>query len=169
MQAYTSHGLPVYFRQKREYSEITAEVCVMAMQLELFRSAWAVRFRVVAERIWRNPWFGWLLIGASASWYAWWCFHIPSPAKAATVLGFIAAVMVFRGEPDGVEKFFWTIVLFSFLLLEIKAIDHKDHLDELARQNAEARETKSFGDIGEGINKQSRQISTAWHSRDHDG
>jgi hypothetical protein len=129
----------------------------MAMQLELFRSPWAVKFRVMAGRLWKNPWFGWFLIGAFASWYAWWCFQIPSPAKAATVLGFIAAVMVFRGEPEGFEKFFWTIVLFAFLLLEIRAIDHKDHLDELARQSAETRETKSFSEIGEGINKQSRQ------------
>jgi hypothetical protein len=115
----------------------------MATQLEMFRSSWAVHVRLMAERIWKKSWFGWLLIGASASWYAWWCFHIPSPAKAATVLGFIAAVMVFRSEPGGIEKFFWTIVLFSFLLLEIKAIDQKDHLDEVARQTTESKEREA--------------------------
>jgi hypothetical protein len=133
------------------------EVCGMALQLELFQSAQAIRLRIVAERIWKNPWFGWFLISTFSVWYAWWCFHIPSPAKAATVLGFIAAIMVFRGEPEGYEKFFWTIVLFSFLLLELKAIDHKDHVDEDTRHATEVREAKSFSDIGEGINKQSRQ------------
>jgi len=128
----------------------------MARQSELFRPTWMVTIRIMAEQFWKNPWFGWGLIGLFAVWYATWCFHIPSPAKAATVLGFIAAIMVFRGEPGGIEKFFWTIVLFSFLLLEIKAIDHKDYLDEVSRQMAEVRETKSFDDIGRGINNQSR-------------
>ncbi len=111
----------------------------------------------MAQSVWNNRWFGWVMIGAFSLWYAWWCFHIPSPAKAATVLAVIAAIMAYRGEPEGFEKLFWTLVLFAFLFVELRAIDHKDQLDEIARQSAQASEAKHFSDIGEGIKKQSRQ------------
>jgi hypothetical protein len=126
------------------------------MQLELFRSQHVARLRAVrmaAQSVWKNPWFGWLLILGFAIWYAWWALPIPSPAKAATVLGVIAAIMALRGDPEGYEKMFWIIVLFAFLFMEIKAIDHKEREDESLRQAQRAEESRQFQQIGDGIQK----------------
>lgn len=125
----------------------------MLRQLEMFRSALAVQLRTKAKSIWKNPWFGWLMIVGFSLWYLWWGYNIPSPAKAATVLGFIAAVMALRGEPEGFEKMFWTIVLFAFLFMELKAIDRKDQDDELARKTQRTEEAEQFKRIGIGIQR----------------
>jgi len=134
----------------------------MATQLELFSSPRVVHVRLVAQSIWKNSWFGWLMIGAFVLWYAWWCFHVPSPAKAATVLAVIAAIMAYRGEPEGFEKLFWTIVLFAFLFMELKAIDHKESSDEIQRSAARTQEAKNFETIGEGISAQISQSQQAF-------
>lgn len=91
------------------------------------------------------------MIGAFSLWYARWCYNLPSPAKAATVLAVIAAIMSYRGEPEGFEKMFWTLVLFAFLFVELRAIDHKDQFDELARQGQERIEENNFRLVGRGI------------------
>jgi hypothetical protein len=123
----------------------------MAMQLELFRSPAMVRTRLVAQSIWKNRWFGWVIIAVFALWYLWWCFHIPSPAKAATVLAVIAAIMAYRGEPEGFEKLFWTLVLFAFLLVELTAIDRKEYAEKLAHDADVKKQDSQFTDIGTGI------------------
>lgn len=132
----------------------------MPIQLEFFYSPWAIRVRSMAQSIWKNRWFGWLMIGGFALWYAWWSYNIPSPAKAASVLAVIAAIMPFRGEPEGFEKFFWTIVLFAFLFMELRAIDHKEHVDEVQRQIARTQEAINFNAIGTGITAAINQSQT---------
>jgi hypothetical protein len=127
------------------------EVWAMATQLELFHSPQVVRLRLVAQSIWKNRWFGWVMIDAFSLWYAWWCFNLPSPAKAATVLAVIAAIMAYRGEPEGFEKLFWTLVLFAFLFVELRAIDYKEFLDKQTQAITKAAEDKQFTDIGTGI------------------
>jgi hypothetical protein len=94
----------------------------MPVQLELFTSPRIVRARILAQSIWKNRWFGWVMIALFSLGYLWWCFHIPSPAKAATVLAVIAAIMAYRGEPEGFEKLFWMLVLFGFLFVELHVL-----------------------------------------------
>ena len=125
----------------------------MARQLELFQSYRAVWLRTLAQSVWHHRWFGWVMIIGFSAWYTWWGYHIPSPAKAATLLAVIAAIMAYRGEPEGFEKLFWTIVLFAFLFMELSAIDHKEKIDEETRQESRIEEAKAFEKIGQGIQK----------------
>jgi len=129
----------------------SVEVSNVATQLEFFDSPMAIRVRLMAQSIWKNYWFGWVTILSFSIWYAWWCYHIPSPAKAATLLAVIAAIMAYRAEPEGFEKLFWTLVLFGFLFLELHAIDHKEILDAQERHSTQMEEQNNFRRIGTGI------------------
>ena len=93
------------------------------------------------------------MMGGFAIWYLWWCYHIPLPTEAATVLAVIAAIMAYRGEPEGFEKMFWTIVLFAFLFLELHAIQHKDAIDQQSNKAAQEGAEAHFRDIGKGITR----------------
>lgn len=123
----------------------------MARQLELFSTPLAVKTEIGLRRLWKNRWFWWGMLGLFWLWYLYWCYHIPSPSKAATVLGVVAAVMALRGEPDAIEKFFWVGILFLFLLLELRAIDHKEYLDKIAHDTEVAQQNEHFSNIGESI------------------
>ena len=110
-----------------------------------------MRARLVAEAIWRSRWFGWVMIGIFLLWYAWWWCHIPSPAKAATVLAVIASIMAYRVEPGDFEKLAWTVVLFAFLFMELRAIDYREDQEKIAHDAEVLRQAQEFSAIGTSI------------------
>jgi hypothetical protein len=113
----------------------------MYRQFELFGLRWAIRLRSIANDIWKSHYFGWALISCSGLGYLYWSSHVPSPGEAVAALAVLAAIMTFRGEIGGLEKFFWMLVLFAFLFMELRAID-KDRAD-YAREQGKIKAEKS--------------------------
>lgn len=100
----------------------------------------------------------------------WLFFRLPAPGIAVALLGAVAALMALRGEIRGREKILWIMVVFSLLVVEIRAIQ-KDRA-EAAREQAIARATEieNFRKIGQGltgeINESRRQFHTTMQSTD---
>ena len=137
-----------------------------------------VRFRLVAlhlaivvrdksEAVWARRAFGmWLIfVGMFASaCLLWW---VPSPGIGVAIMGIVAALMTARKDPSGWEKAGWTFMMFALLLVEILAIrkDRREHDEQIARVlqeevSARAEAKEKFGEIGNGINEQSRKSET---------
>jgi hypothetical protein len=123
----------------------------MYRQPELFAISWGRKLRQGADVIWRHWLTGWVLIACSGLLYLFWAYNIPSPGKAVAALAVIAAVMTFRGEIGGLEKFFWMIILFAFLFMELRAIDRDRAIYAKEQEKARKEEATAFGTIGDGI------------------
>jgi hypothetical protein len=89
--------------------------------------------RVWLDSAWKSPWMGVLLLVCSWATATYWLFCTPSPGKSVGALAVVATVMTLRGELSGIEKTFLTLVLFVFVLIEIRAID-KDRADNEQKQ-----------------------------------
>jgi hypothetical protein len=139
----------------------------MAIVLRKARLAalqWAGKMRSFAEGTWGNRWFGWFLI---------WCFGVaylclsspvPSPGKAAVLIAIAAAVMTFRGELGAWERFVWMLVLFSFLFMELKAID-KDRADSAREESVRRQhENEEFNRIASGLEQSLSQSHTQFNT-----
>jgi hypothetical protein len=66
-------------------------------------------------------------------------------------LAVIAGIMAYRGDPEGFEKLFWTVILFSFLFTEIRAIDNREWHDKQEHEVEMRKEERHFREIGAGI------------------
>lgn len=62
-----------------------------------------------------------------------------------------AGLMALRSEMKGREKWLWTMVLFTFAWIEIRAINHDRQVSEGQREKVITEEREHFTDIGEGI------------------
>src|ERR1700674_4483680 len=80
------------------------------------------------ESRWKRQQSGWELILCFICLLAFWHWDIPAPGKAVAALALAAAIMSFRTDLRGLEKFFWLSLLIAFLWLEFTAID-KDRDD----------------------------------------
>src|SRR5258708_3564271 len=113
---------------------------VMDQQIELFALRWRIKVRSFVNDVWRNQVFGISAILLSATLCVYWSWRTPSPGKAVAAMAVAAAVMTFRGEIGGLEKFFWMVVLFAFLFLELRAIDRDRAI--YASEQAEVRKAE---------------------------
>jgi hypothetical protein len=98
-----------------------------------------------AKAIWNSWQVSFALWLASASSCLWFWFH-PSTGAAIAVLGAVAAIMSIR-EIGPREKFFWMVVIFGLLSVELRSIKN----DDAERAAEREKETKAFTDIGTGI------------------
>lgn len=121
----------------------------MSRQMEAFKSRLVASVRTSTQSLW-NRW-GLVTIVAFTLWCLRWEFHIPSPAKAATVLAVLSAIMALSGDANRFEKVTWVFLLFAYLIVELTAIDYKDYQDEDLRRKQRAEEGRNFKRIGEGI------------------
>ena len=112
----------------------------------------------VADSLWNSGRTGVPLILLFAALFTFWQFYIPSPGKAVGALAVAAAIMTFRREPTGLEKFGWMTILFGFLFIEVRAIDkdrennQRDQIEALKRQEqhfseARTRQDKHFSGV----------------------
>ena len=97
--------------------------------------------RVVGD-VWRKKWFGYFLIAGAAALGGLWVWHVPPAGYAVTAMAGIASVMALRADMGGSEKWFWLFVLFMYVGVEIKSINHD------RREQA-----TTFRAIGEGITR----------------
>jgi hypothetical protein len=108
-----------------------------------------------------------MLLAAFSSVYLYWRWNTPTPGKSVAMLAAAAAVITFRAEMKGGEKFLWSLLLIGFLVMEFTSID-KDHQQQ-AQVLKEERER--FGEIGRGIDatiKQSEQGFAATTQRSNE-
>src|SRR4051812_7761496 len=112
---------------------------------------WWLKIRAWFEGVWRRPWFGWLLIVAFALLYFYWRAQIPSPGKAVAALAALAALLAFRPEAGGFEKFVCMVVIIAFLLLEFRSIDYERKETTAKESAARAEEARQFKEIGRDI------------------
>src|SRR5437763_1802081 len=77
----------------------------------------------------------WLIL--FTAWLLHWWWHVPTPGKAIAVFGFAAGARAVLGEMAAWQKLLWLLVLFTFLPLELRAID-KDRA-EYAKEQADVR------------------------------
>jgi hypothetical protein len=142
---HSASDVPIVFRNVRR------EGVAMYRQIELLGLRCVISLRSLADNMWRSRRFGLMLIFVAGVGYLYWSYHIPSPGKAVAALAVVAAVMTFRGELSGLEKFFWTLVLFAFLFVELRAID-KDRATYASEQKEiRGKEAEQFNAIGEEI------------------
>lgn len=88
----------------------------------------------LAEKLWKKQWFGWMLVAIFGFVWACWRFiRIPAPGKSVAMLAAAAAVMTFRENMHGREKFVWCLVLIGFLTMEFQSID-RDRNEALRTQ-----------------------------------
>jgi len=77
------------------------------------------------QGFWENPWTGRLLCFVLAVIWFWFGWHTPSAGKAGVVLGVAAAIMGSLWTNLGyLAKGIWLLLLFGFLLVEMRAIDN---------------------------------------------
>ena len=81
------------------------------------------------EQVWKNAWFGYLLIAVSVSVALWLVWHLPPPGFAIGALAVVAGVMALRPDMGGWEKWFFFVLLLAFMVIEIRAIT-KDRQDQ---------------------------------------
>jgi hypothetical protein len=82
--------------------------------------------------------------------WVYWHLCVPSPGKAVAMLAVVAAVMSIR-DLSGFAKVCWVVLLFGFLLIEVKSIDN-DRAEHDRRQAELIKEEREhFGEIGRGI------------------
>ena len=83
-----------------------------------------------------------------------WMLHLPASGKAVAWLGAVAVFLALRGEISqirGSEKVLWTLIVFSLLYIEIRAID-KDRATVAQEQERDrAEQNKRFSEIAGGI------------------
>jgi len=122
-----------------------------------------VGIKYFVEDIWKKASLGYLLIAVAVAVCIRWYFHIPPPSYSVTFMAVAAGLMALRPEMGGREKWLWTLVLFAFAVVEIRAINH-DRNESEARQESFIKEQRQhFSDIGDGIKgalDQSDRIST---------
>jgi hypothetical protein len=114
------------------------------VQFRLLAWRWKIQVQEFSEQIWRSSKFGLSVILAGSLLYLYWAFHIPSPGKAVAALAVAAAIMTFRGEIGGLEKFFWMAMLFVFLFMELRAIDHDRAIYSAEQVKARREEAAAF-------------------------
>ena len=95
------------------------------------------------DTLWKSK-FGWILIPSSLLGACWSLFHLPAAGKAIAALAAVVAAMSLRIEMSGRERTAWTVVVFAFVVIELRAID-KDRVD------ADERQTKALTDQAEGF------------------
>jgi hypothetical protein len=135
--------------KKVSSQHIPAPSLIRRIYVLVFR--WCVESRSWFESVWRRQWFGWLLILAFVLLYILWARHIPSPGKSVAALAALAALMAFRSEAGGFEKFVCMLVLIAFLLLEFQSID-QERLEAAYKEGViRDAETKHFAEIAQGI------------------
>ncbi len=131
--------------------------------LRLVLLRWKMESRAWLEAVWDGRWFGIALTSICVAVCIYLQWNIPGPGVSVAVMGVAAALMTARAKASGAEKAVWMLIITSLLLSEVLAIrkDRREHDDQLARilsEEVQARgESKiKFGEIGEGINNQSR-------------
>src|ERR1700733_10989743 len=129
----------------------------MAEQWEMFASDRMSRIRVRADQFWKSSVSGLVILGIAALVFGYWSWHIPSPGKAVPALAVLAAIMTFRADVGGLEKFVWMGVLFAFLFLELRAInkDRKEFLQE--QESARKEDHRAFQLIADEIKDNIKQ------------
>jgi len=83
-----------------------------------------VRFRYLVEDVWKGVALGYLLIAVAVALCIHWYFHIPPPSYSVTLMAVAAGLMAMRPEMTGRERWLWTVVLFAFAIVELRAINH---------------------------------------------
>jgi hypothetical protein len=101
--------------------------------------------------MWRKSWFGYFLVVIAVAFAVWWYFRVPPPGYSVTAMGVAAGIMALRAEISGREKWLWTLILFAFALVEIRAISHDRTVHDKEQAATRAREAQNFSDIGQGI------------------
>jgi hypothetical protein len=76
-----------------------------------------------------------------------WLWHVPTAGYAITAMAGIASIMALRPDMRGREKFLWLFVLFVYMGVEIRAINH-DQIDRNAKFEAIADGLKKAIETG---------------------
>ncbi len=106
--------------------------------------------RDFVEDVWKRPSVGYFLVAVAVAVCIRWYFHIPPPTYSVTFMAVAAGLMALRPEMKGREKWLWTMVLFLFAWIEIRAINH-DRSDSENRQTIFIGEQREhFSEIGDG-------------------
>ncbi len=87
----------------------------------MVRNRMSVWFHLV-EDIWKKAIMGYFLVVIAVAICVYWYFHIPPPSYSVTFMAVAAGLMALRPKMGGGEKWLWTLVLFSFAGIEIRAI-----------------------------------------------
>jgi hypothetical protein len=113
---------------------------------------WPENWRSIAATntdFYRNVWNSWqaavILWIAALGACVWFWFH-PSTGAAIAVLGAIAAAMSIR-DIGPREKFFWLVVVFGLLFVELRSIRRDDE----DRKDTRTKEMQNFQTIADGI------------------
>jgi len=134
----------------------TALVCVIILcvwgllvldqMLPVIRRLAGVRLLSRIERVWRAPWFGYLLIGvATCIFWRFWS-HLPPSGYATAAMAVAAVVIAMRTGMRGREKWLWFAILLAFWAVEIRAIK-----EDRRKQNG------AFQEIADGLKAQMLQ------------
>ena len=120
-------------------------MCLMAIR------QWTIVTRTKTEEMWRKSSFGYFLVIIAVGFAVLWYFRVPPPGYSVTAMGVAAGVMALRAEMSGREKWLWTLILFAFALVEIRAISHDRTVHDKEQAETRAHEAQSFSLIGTGI------------------
>ena len=112
---------------------------------------WTIVTRTKTEEMWRKSSFGYFLVIIAVGFAVLWYFRVPPPGYSVTAMGVAAGVMALRAEMSGREKWLWTLILFAFALVEIRAISHDRTVHDKEQAETRAHEAQSFSLIGTGI------------------
>jgi hypothetical protein len=105
------------------------------------------------ERAWRSKWLGWVFLFVATSFAVFWEFQVPPQGYSLIAMGVAAGLMALRSEMGGREKWLWTIMLFAFAYVEVRAIK----ADRAKQDTFQSKLEQSFQDIGQGIKDSNAQ------------
>ena len=95
-----------------------------------------------------------LCMALSVATSGYWFFRLPAPGKAVAALGAVAVFIALRGEIKdfhGSEKILWTLIVFSLLYIEIRAIDKDRAAVAQEQERDRVEQNKRFSEIAGGI------------------
>jgi hypothetical protein len=110
---------------------------------------------------------GWILFIVFACFCFWFGRHLPSPGKAAVVLGVAAATLGPLWERLGsVARLLWVLLMFGFLLIEMRAIDKdkRESAEEL-RQDFQNTSTEANQNLRTILREEHDNFASLMHSQ----
>jgi len=110
-------------------------------------------FHSVFEDAWKSEKLGVVFVVLVSGLALFWAIWIPSPGYAVTAMGLVAGAMALRADMTGREKLLWFALLATFMLLELRAIDHDRTQHDLEQAAERGEEHASFQKIAIGIDQ----------------
>src|SRR4029077_3820874 len=98
------------------------------------------------EEVWERPMLGYVFLAAAGALIVYWHLSVPPPNYAVVAMGVAAALAALRPAMRGREKWLWTVAMFAFAWIEIRAVN-------VDRKKSE----DNFSQISEGLKTSIKQ------------